>query len=845
MTRMNIIVPIETTNLVQNPSIETNTTGYTAVGAGTALAQNSDYQRRGVYSLRVTPDSGVEDGVYYTVSAVATNTNHAYSFDFRGVDGVPYQAYLYDIGISQILGTPQTFTGDGEWHRYSDVVQTSTGAVVRLYIIKNNSASTGAFYIDGVQLEQQDIVTTYCDGDQMGNITPLPGNEPAYRWNGAKHASTSTRSAKTTAGGQILDLEALGTVSNVRIGGVEGVGIPPQRHNVQDFALLDGAQLQSVKTEPRTIQIEMRTDASGSDPNPATYTARDQLTQKIIHDRVAPLQPVILEWTDTGHRIKAYYEGGMEAVWDSNASPGGCAYETFALRFIAYDPFWFEDGQEGYLLDNTDDIWSGSDSTRLVVRNNGYWNDHGIYLDSGASQGTIYVIEPDISNPNLIWIGGDFTTIGGVAYNYAVQYNSVTETYSAVGTGFNDIVRAIVSHPNGKVYFGGDFTTAGGGAVGYIAEYDPDAGTFSAMNSGFDDYVTALALDRENGYLFAAGNFTSAQGGLVDCYHAARIQLVFNIYAALGTDPTDGTTQVSQTIAQGLDGYIYYGATARDGTSAAYFAAWDISNSAWITTVDIGLDDVPNDMVVADNGDIFLGGDFTETDPSGTDLNYLARWTGSQMLPLGDGVASGLGSTSVESIALDLNGILHIVGNFRVVSTFDVVRGYTLWNGSEFLTVDIDNVQSEYAMIAQIDAFNNIYFAFRTADPEAAAITTATNTGTAQGWPIIQLDNSANSVSFGTVQWIENQTTGDRIYANLTLLGGEIVTLNLNPQFKEITSNFGANRSQYFLASSNLATFSVLPGSNRIAAFCTGITDLVIKLYWDIRHTSADGGASS
>jgi hypothetical protein len=185
------------------------------------------------------------------------------------------------------------------------------------------------------------------------------------------------------------------------------------------------------------------------------------------------------------------------------------------------------------------------------------------------------------------------------------------------------------------------------------------------------------------------------------------------------------------------------------------------------------------------------------------------------------------------------------VGNFRTVSTFDVVRGYTLWNGSEFLTVDIDNAQSEYAQIIQVDARNNIYFGFRTSDPEAAGITSVTNTGTARAWPIIKLDNSANAIGSGVTQWVENQTTGDRIYINLALLGGEIVTLNLNPQFKQITSNFGVNRSQYFLASSNLATFSLLPGSNRIAAFVANVTSVVIQMYWDIRHTSADGGVSS
>ena len=50
------IKPKLATNRITNPSVETNTTGYTAVG-GTIVASTTR-ARRGVKSLKVTPTSG-------------------------------------------------------------------------------------------------------------------------------------------------------------------------------------------------------------------------------------------------------------------------------------------------------------------------------------------------------------------------------------------------------------------------------------------------------------------------------------------------------------------------------------------------------------------------------------------------------------------------------------------------------------------------------------------------------------------------------------------------------------------------------------------------------------------
>ncbi len=75
-----VIIPEETTNLFTNPSVETNLTGYVAIGAGATMIRTSSYQRRGTYSIQITPGVGVDSGCYraYTVAAA---TDYTFSVD--------------------------------------------------------------------------------------------------------------------------------------------------------------------------------------------------------------------------------------------------------------------------------------------------------------------------------------------------------------------------------------------------------------------------------------------------------------------------------------------------------------------------------------------------------------------------------------------------------------------------------------------------------------------------------------------------------------------------------------------------------------------------------------------
>src|SRR3989304_539652 len=75
---------------------------------------------------------------------------------------------------------------------------------------KRDHTNTDPFFTDGWQLELCEAgnfwPTGYIDGDQSG----FAANQTAYYWNGAAHASSSTRIAGTRAGGREMNLKDFG-----------------------------------------------------------------------------------------------------------------------------------------------------------------------------------------------------------------------------------------------------------------------------------------------------------------------------------------------------------------------------------------------------------------------------------------------------------------------------------------------------------------------------------------------------------------------------------------------------------------------------------------------------------
>lgn len=120
------------------------------------------------------------------------------------------------------------------------------------------------------------------------------------------------------------------------------------------------------------------------------------------------------------------------------------------------------------------------------------------------------VVLPDFSG---FYFTGGFTTSTLVATLTRVGfYNLKTGLYSALtttaGNGLNNSGFALALGPNNKLYIGGTFTTAGGVSISFIAAWNGT--TFEAVGAsaaGLDAQVTDLAYNPADGMLYAVGNF--------------------------------------------------------------------------------------------------------------------------------------------------------------------------------------------------------------------------------------------------------------------------------------------------------------------------------------------------
>src|SRR3990170_1322414 len=181
-----IVKPQETTNLVLNPSAET-TGNFAAIGSAT-ITQSTTYQKYGLYSYRVQTTT-TNTGLSLTLSTLA-NSPHWMTARIRG----PLPRELrFSIGPSsqKVVFIEKI---DDDWALYGALFgqRESNGAV--LARITQFGTGSNDFYVDGIQVEVSEL-STYCDGTQEG-----------CEWNGPEHASTSSRSEQSLAGGTPEDL---------------------------------------------------------------------------------------------------------------------------------------------------------------------------------------------------------------------------------------------------------------------------------------------------------------------------------------------------------------------------------------------------------------------------------------------------------------------------------------------------------------------------------------------------------------------------------------------------------------------------------------------------------------
>ncbi|MDH2429312.1 hypothetical protein [Sphaerisporangium sp. TRM90804] len=186
-----------TTNLVQNPSFETDTTGWAAT-ANTAISRVPDVARHGGYALEIrrtatNPPFQLYGAAVASVAGGATTgetvTISAWVYipaaSFPKVTGIVIGA----DGVTFDFVSTAGLVADA-WYRVTrTAVLTATLDDIEVQVWTNDTHADGQIvaYIDAVQAEEKPAATPYCDGSL-----------PACSWTGTAHASSSSRPASFT-----------------------------------------------------------------------------------------------------------------------------------------------------------------------------------------------------------------------------------------------------------------------------------------------------------------------------------------------------------------------------------------------------------------------------------------------------------------------------------------------------------------------------------------------------------------------------------------------------------------------------------------------------------------------
>lgn len=787
-----ITTPVATTNLGDNPSLETGTTRWTAVGTAAVLARDNTQARHGRWSAKITSGTDLLGGGYYYTAAagisVSSSTAHSAS------------AYVYNptraarLSVRDQAGVELavlSITASSKWKRIELPFTTGgSSTTVHLRFTNDNDGTSHDFWVDAAQVEVQTSPTSYCDGDQPGCF-----------WDGIEHGSTSQREA-FGPGGLSQAFDDLG----IRVELMTGASMPPLSVNRQSLSRIPGSVFEDVKVLERPVNLVL--NASGTSLTNLHKLKRD-LFDTVKPDRVRGDRPFRLTYKGADERVHADF------VFEDGFGGGQRRgfYEQMAARLIAPDPFWYEDRQETALPGFTQNLTED----RVLRRREGVWG----FPTTGANGNVLSIARA----PTGTWyFGGAFTAFAGVTDTERAA-KLVNDAIQALDGGFDDgEVRAIAVAPNGTVYLGGTFTTANATTLtlNRIATYDPATDTLSAMGvtPGVNGAVNALAIGLD-GTLYLAGEFTD-EGTRIATWDGSAFADPF------GT----GSASPIRALAVSPGGDLFVGGdfTSINAVTTNRIAKWD--GTVFTAVGGNGqLNAECRALVFGSDGKLYAGGDFTTA--SGNTVNRVAVWGGSDWLSMESGVDNDVHSLAWAGDLLWVGGIFAGTAATPALAS----PGLLIWNGSAFVRPDLllPGTPTVFAVAGQGD---ETYIGHdQTGTIEAGVLTAVTNGGSASAYPIITFTGP------GTLKWLENRSDRRRLYFDLEAQAGEEIEINLSPFDKAIKSNWRTAALQP-LAGSDLATFRLLPGANDIIAFATGTTGATeLHMRWPVVHWSRDGGS--
>ena len=796
MSNWAIVVPVETTNLLSDPSFEVadpDTVWTFAGDGGEDFTKSTAYQFAGAGSALPNLGGGTYAAIYQAITvAEVPHTLSCYVWKATPLTSEDVTAYWRGASAAWDSIT----SVGGNWYRCVKTATPAAGARDMGVYCK-----TASIQVDAVQLEALAYATTYCDGDQEG-----------CRWTGTPHQSTSVRDGQSRAGGRVLDFDAYETY----VSGWTGAGMPPVRVNTIGRGMLPGEQYVDSHAESRRLVLNIWAKGT-SVAN--LHAVRQDLVDAIKPDLVQPSQEFWVRYTGAAvHRqIRCAYEAGLEGgEWAGFT-------EKLALVLRACDPMWTAVAESAAALDTADVQSCGI----LIARRYGAWELFG----PPDAAGTYTWLESIVRGlDGIVYMGGDFLNFHNIAAaDYVAKWSPVTRVWTALGSGGNGRVLALAVDSVGDIWAGGAFTAMGGvAATSGLAKWDVSAGAWAEI--GHCDYggsavgqVNTILLTRD-GRVYIGGLFDH-----VNDVAAANIAYYDGTWHAIGAGADDEV----RALALHPNDVIFVGGEFANagGAAAAYIAKLD--GSTW-GTLGAGLSDDCFALAMAPDGTLYAGGPFHTA--GGVTVNHVAAWNGTGWSDLDGGTGD-----IVQCLAYNPGEhVLYAGGAFTTAGDDDLPDGIAKWNGTSWAHYDLDLVGFTSVRALYVDVDGCTYVGTDGTSINVSGDTTVTNGGTATAWPVLEFSRSGGTSA--VMMGLRNETTGREIVMDYALVDGETLTLDLRPEYKTVTSNIYGSRLDAVLPGGDFANWGLAPGANLITCLImeAGSPTLTATCRWHDTFWSSD-----
>jgi hypothetical protein len=305
---------------------------------------------------------------------------------------------------------------------------------------------------------------------------------------------------------------------------------------------------------------------------------------------------------------------------------------------------------------------SVSTRTRAAVQ-----SSHGdkIWSDRFGIAGVAGAIDCILIHDEDIYIGGDFSFVNNIPVDKIARWDG--SQWHPVGEGLDGWV-VTMEIVGDDIYVGGNFTIASAGAM-HIARWNMATQTWHSVGGGTNNTVSAIRVVGSDVYV--GGSFTTAGEETVN--RIARWN--GTTWSALG----DGlNNSVSSILIAGSD--LYAGGTfTRDGADTEdlrRIAKWN--GTAW-SEVGGGVNGMVRVLAADDDGNIYMGGNFTEVNIAGggEPMNRIAVWDGDAWSALAGGVNAGVFDILISEERV------YIAGEFTTAGILDII-GVAEWNGENW-----------------------------------------------------------------------------------------------------------------------------------------------------------------